>query len=121
MRLIPLMVRLIGALSKLGVQGRLERLNALRERLLAQAQASPKTSRTLKRRCGAVQAAVIAILTAATEPMRVQDVHAAAERVLSGPVSKDSVNSCLSTGARGAHPRFERTQTGWYRLRRQAA
>jgi len=118
MRLILLMVRLRGALSNFELQQRLERLNELRERLLAKAGTSPREVRTLKPRWGEIQKAVIAILTAASEPMRVKDVHAAVEQVLAAPISKDSINSCLSTGVRGDSPRFERTKPGWYQARR---
>ena len=113
-------VRLRGALSNFGTQQRLERLNELRKRLLAKVGASPREIQTLKPRGGEIQKAVIATLTAASEPMRVKDVHAAVEQVLAAAISKDSVNSCLSTGARGNAPRFERTQEGWYRLKQSA-
>ena len=114
-------MRLMGALSNFGIQQRLRRLAELRERLLVEAKSRPRPPRTLKRRCGAVQETVIAVLAAAIEPMHVRDVHRAVELALGdGPVSKDSVNSCLSTGARGDAPRFERTQGGWYRLKRPA-
>ena len=46
--------------------------------------------------------------------MRVQDIHAAVERLLGMRVSKDSVNSCLSTGSRGKDARFERVGRGCY-------
>lgn len=110
-------MRLIGALSNTGFQQRLKRLNHLREKLLARAATNPRPSRKLKRRCGAVQDAIITVLQAATEPMRVGEVHAAVEDTLGGPVSLDTVNSCLSTGARGEHARFQRIRTGWYRVR----
>lgn len=49
--------------------------------------------------------------------MSVRDVHAAVEHYLSMQVSKDSVNSCLSTGATGNDACFERTKRGVYGLR----
>jgi len=104
-------MRLRGALSNFGIRQRLKRFGELQERLLIEARSRPKTPRTLKRRCGVVQETVVSVLAAATEPMHVRDVHKAVELALgNGPVSKDSVNSCLSTGARGDTPRFERTQ-----------
>ena len=65
---------------------------------------------------GVVQRAVIRVLAAAGDALSVADVHSAVEERLGRRVSKDSVNSCLSTGARGAKPRFERMAPGCYRL-----
>jgi len=65
---------------------------------------------------GMVQGAVIGVLAAAGRALSVVDVHGAVEERLGGSVSKDSVGSCMSTGARGAHVKFERTTRGWYRL-----
>jgi len=65
---------------------------------------------------GVVQRAVIRVLAAAGHALSVADVQGAVEERLGRPVSKDSVNSCLSTGARGAEPRFERMAPGCYRL-----
>jgi hypothetical protein len=48
--------------------------------------------------------------------MRATHVHAAVERLLGHSVSKNSVDSCLSKGARGNEPRFERVSLGCYRL-----
>jgi len=52
--------------------------------------------------------------------MDVGEIHATVERLIECPVSRDSVNSCLSTGARGAHPSFQRVERGSYRLNRVA-
>jgi len=49
--------------------------------------------------------------------MDVGEVHTTVERLLGCPVSRDSVNSCLSTGARGARPNFQRLELGRYKLR----
>jgi hypothetical protein len=51
-------------------------------------------------------------------PMRLTHVHAAVERLLGLDVSKDSVAWCLSSGARGKQPRFERVSYGCYQLTR---
>lgn len=65
---------------------------------------------------GVVQRAVIGVLAAAGHAMSVAEVHGAVEERLGQPVSKDSVSCCLSTGARGAGPRFERMARGCCRL-----
>lgn len=65
---------------------------------------------------GVVQRAVVKVLAMAGRPMRLAEVHRATEDLLSISVSKDSVNSCLSTKARGKDPWFVRTEPGVYRL-----
>jgi len=45
---------------------------------------------------GVVQRAVIEALAEADRPMEVGEVHATVEGLLGCPVSRDSVNSCLS-------------------------
>ena len=65
---------------------------------------------------GEVQRAVVKVLAAAKRPMRTADVHRGVEDLLSIPVSRDSVNSCLSTKARGEHPAFVRTEPAVYWL-----
>lgn len=49
--------------------------------------------------------------------MKVGEVHAHVEDRLKTSVSRDSVNSCLSVGARGTDARFERVRRGLYRIR----
>jgi hypothetical protein len=106
---------LIGAL--LNHSNKLARLTELRARLLSQADRSIQPATQPRLRCGAIQSAVIEVLAAASAPMSVRNIHAAVERHSSMRVSKDSVNSCLSTGARGDAPLFERIELGRYRLR----
>ena len=69
---------------------------------------------------GVVQRAVIEVLAQADRPMDVGEAHTTVEGLLGYPVSRDSVNSCLSTGARGARPNFQRVGPGRYRLKRAA-
>jgi hypothetical protein len=65
---------------------------------------------------GEVKRAVVKVL-AANGPMRAADICPAVHSLLGDRVSKDSIYSCLSTGARGKKPRFERVALGCYRLR----
>jgi hypothetical protein len=67
---------------------------------------------------GAVRRAAIGALAAAGRVLTVGEVQAAVEGHLGVPVSRDSVRSCLSSGARGLHPTFEPTARGCYRLTR---
>jgi hypothetical protein len=110
-------MRLTGALSNRSSQEKLERLDTLRGRLLRQAAQASRQAKRLRLRNGAVQQAVLHVLAASPEPMRVADLHAAVEHFLSMPVSRDTVNSCLSAGARGTEPPFERVALGCYQHR----
>ncbi len=69
---------------------------------------------------GVVQRAVIEVFTQADRPMDVGEAHTTVEGLLGYPVSRDSVNSRLSTGARGARPNFQRVGPGRYGLNRAA-
>ena len=64
---------------------------------------------------GVVQRAVMGALVAARRVLTVAEVQAAVEERLGMEVSGDSVRSCLSSGARGPQPIFERTGPGCYR------
>jgi hypothetical protein len=75
-----------------------------------------KSQRQRDRRPGWVIDAVVRVLADEDRPMRSMHVRAAVESLLGRSVSKDSVDSCLSTGARGKEPRFERVSYGCYRL-----
>lgn len=112
------LVGLTGALSNHAMAERLPRLNRLRKELLRKAAVSLPSAKRPRPRSGAIQKAVVEALSATTEPMRIRDLQAAVERLLSMRVSKSTVNSCLSVGAGGANPRFERVSPGRYRLRR---
>jgi hypothetical protein len=66
---------------------------------------------------GVVQRAVVKVLASAQHPLTVLEVQMAVVDLLGHPVSKGSVNCCLSTGALGDEPRLERVARGCYRLR----
>ena len=66
---------------------------------------------------GVVQRAVVKVLASAPCPLTVLEAQAAVVDLLGHPVSKGSINCCLSTGALGDEPRFERVARGCYRLR----
>jgi hypothetical protein len=75
-----------------------------------------KSKRQRDRRPGWVIDAVVRVLADEGRPMRSTHVRASIESLLGHSVSKDSVDSCLSKGARGKQPRFERVSYGCYRL-----
>jgi flagellar biosynthesis/type III secretory pathway ATPase len=83
-----------------------------RRRVVAEARRSRRLGN------GVIQRSVLDALAAAGRPMSVDEVQMAVEALLCHPVSRDSVNSCLSTGVRGLNPIFERIGLGRYRLMR---
>lgn len=108
---------LVGAIGALlNHADNLTRLADLCARLLSQ-DVPFRAAQPVRLRSGAVQNAVVAVLEAANAAMHVQDVHLAVERHLSMRVSRDTVNSCLSVGARGEAARFKRVGRGCYKLR----
>src|SRR5271166_2153208 len=76
----------------------------------------PVAQRPLRLGNGVVQRAVMKALAGADRPMDVGEAHRAVEALLGYPVSRDSVNSCLSTGARAARWGLERVARGRYQL-----
>jgi hypothetical protein len=76
--------------------------------------AAPPKARRLGN--GVVQRAVIRALAVAGRPMDVCEAQTAVEALLGHGVSRDSVNSCLSTGACRVQPCFRRVAPGRYRL-----
>lgn len=65
---------------------------------------------------GEVQRAVLKVLAAADQPMRLRDIHAAVEGWLGRAVSKESVSWCMRMSRDGAGVRIERVAYGSYRL-----
>ena len=65
---------------------------------------------------GVVQRAVVKVLAAADQPMRLRDIYSAVEDLLGRTVSKESVSWCLRTSRTGQGPGFERVAYGYYRL-----
>jgi hypothetical protein len=73
-------------------------------------------SETKRLGSGVVQRALMKALAVSAGPMGVHEAQAAVEALLGHGVSRGSVNSCLSTGARGVRPGFERVAPGRYRF-----
>lgn len=107
---------LTGALSNQPASEKRLRLDLLRKKLLREAARSPRPAKRARPRSGVVKEAVIEVLASSAGPMQAIQIHAAVERLLGRPVSKDTVKSCLSDGAHGPEARFERLGRGRYRL-----
>jgi hypothetical protein len=63
-----------------------------------------------------MMAEAIAVVLAPAGKLRARDIHAAVEAVLREPVSRCSVNNCLTGSRSGRPPLFERVGRGRYRL-----
>jgi len=98
------------------VQGRLPKLAALHQRLLARVPETEVVARPLRRRQGALLDAVTAVLERAGSPLRVREVHAAVEELHGERVPFSSVNEALSTHVRGDGARFRRVRYGTYEM-----
>jgi hypothetical protein len=66
---------------------------------------------------GAVRRAVVKVLAASDQPMRVAAVQAAVQVLLGRVVSYESVSWCLRMGSKGETPCFERASYYCYRLK----
>ncbi len=91
-------------------------LDAYPDGLSRRPQAKIVPARTKRLGNGVVQRALVKALIAAGRPMGVGEAHMAVEALLGHSVSRDSVNSCLSTGARVLPPSFQRVGPGRYQL-----
>jgi hypothetical protein len=92
------------------------RLAALKAELLERERGADQLSRRLPGRQGSVVATVTKALELANQPMRVAEIHAAVDDILSAPVSYSAVKEALRAHARGSNPRFRRLRHGVYEL-----
>lgn len=111
---------LTGALSNPEAERTFARLDALRRRVLSEADPTATPKRVTRWRCGTVAATVVEVLRDADGPMRARDIRLAVEQRLGGAVSKGTVESCLSVGWRGKSRLFVRVGHGKYQLRAAA-
>ena len=75
----------------------------------------PQAQKQIRRRAGAVQDAVIRVLTVADGPLRTREIHAAAQEVTGTPLSWNTVKDCLHKNARRPDSPIERVGHGRYR------
>jgi hypothetical protein len=64
-----------------------------------------------------VLATITRVLKDADRPMRVREIHMAAEQLAGEPLRWTSVKAALAAYAGGSEPRFERVRRGYYRTR----
>jgi hypothetical protein len=111
-------MELNGALWNPELRGRLAKLAALLQQLAVREPSDVVATRPLRRRQGAVLEAVTAIVEQVGGPMRVREVHAAAEQLFREAVPLSSVSEALSTHAIGSDQRFRRVRYGIYEMAR---
>lgn len=99
-------------------QEQLSSLVPLHRSLLEEAARSPRPSKVVRLRSGAIERAVVRVLDDATGPMSVSEVHSAIEAHFAMPVSRNSVSGCLAENAVGAEAHFRRVKRGVYEFRR---
>jgi len=74
----------------------------------------------LRRRTGAVQAAVLRVLAAANQPLQAREIHAKAQEMAGEALSWNTVKDCLHKNARRPTSPIERVSHGRYRHRDEA-
>ena len=67
---------------------------------------------------GAIQAAVLQVLDAATGPLRLGEIHSRVEQRLDRATTRDTVSSFLSVACRADNPTVVRAGYGLYRIAR---
>ena len=111
-------MRLTGALSNPDALAPLLRLDRIRATLVVEAAKTSRVATVLKPRNGTVQAAILVVLRATTDPLAPVQVHALVERHLDRAVVRDSVSSFLSVACRDERSPVVRVQRGLYRVQR---
>jgi hypothetical protein len=105
-----------GALSNPQARVELSRLADLSDRLRAQARLAPRSPRLALAKASPVLDTVTRVLERSTRPMRVHEIHAAAELLLGKSIRSASVRGVLSAYTIGGDHRFRRLGRGAYLL-----
>src|SRR5450830_1659347 len=101
-------VELNGARSNPRVGVELSRLDALHDELLRRALLNPREPRPVPAKVSPVLETVTLVLERSERPMRVREIHAAAEYLAGEPLLWNSVKSALAACAVGNEACFER-------------
>ena len=95
---------------------RLAQLDRLHRRLLHKAATSPRQPRPAPTKLSSVLETVTLVLKRAGGPMRVREIHTAAQQLAGDTLLWTSVKATLARGATGPSPPFQRIRRGVYRL-----
>ena len=107
-------MELVGALSNLEVQSRLRRLSEKLDGIATSEVPRRPTAFAGRRRPGALTAAIEQVLAAAACPMRMYEIHTAAEDLLGQRIPRSTVKNCLANNCGSATGRFVRLERGRY-------
>jgi hypothetical protein len=108
-------MELNGARSNPQAGVELSRLGALHDELLRKALVNPRKPRPVPVKVSPVLETVTIVLVQAGKPMRVREIHAAAEQLAGEPLLWKSVKAALSASVIGERPRFRRVRHGVYK------
>jgi hypothetical protein len=108
-------VEIFGVPSNPETQERLEKLSAMLAKIEAGG-AAPRPSKFAgKRRAGLLTRIIEQVLAEAEGPMRMYEIHRAAEGLIGQPVPRSTVKNCLANNCAGEEARFVRLERGRYR------
>jgi hypothetical protein len=109
-------MEIFGALSNPEIHERLRRLARKLEQIEAGLAAPRPTTPARSVRVGAVPKAIMRVLSASVEPMRMRDIHTEVEALIGQQVSRSSVKNWLASHVRGEHAPLVRLGRGRYRM-----
>lgn len=107
---------LIGASYSQGTHDRLRQANRVKRQLLSQNFTVSAAQAPRRRKQGGIQEMVLTVLSESPSPLSVRQVHALIEERLGGPVSRDTVCSCLTVGVRRGREGLRRVGFGVYEV-----
>jgi hypothetical protein len=105
-----------GARSNPRLEVELSRLGAIHERLLRKAAANPNKPRSSPPRHSPVLETITCVLERSDRPMRVREIHTAAEKLSGQPLRWTSVKGALAEHASSSERRFRRVRRGVYEI-----
>lgn len=107
-------MELNGAFSNPRLQLELPGLHQLHSQLLAQTAIRPRSASAAPPRSSPVLETVTRVLALAQQPMRIADIHMAAEQFAGTQFLRTSVKAALAAGTSDRRPRFRRVRHGVY-------
>ena len=107
-----------GARSNPQRQVELSRLGEIHGQLLRKAAADPRRPRSAPPKVSPVLETATLVLERAEQPMRVREIHAAAQEIVGKTLLRTSVKAALAVGTTGRSPRFQRVRHGVYQSAR---
>lgn len=107
---------LIGAKYNQSMHQRLRQANRVKTVLLSQKSPGSLARSPRRRKQGDIQEMVLSVLLEAGRPLSTGRIHELVEGRLGGPVSRDTVCSCLTVGVRQGRFGLKRVDIGIYEV-----